>query len=342
MTADTLLPWLAVLVAWLSFGSYAVPMKSKAVVDADVHPLIYQAYKSFWVFATCWLVLLIEPFEFSFWGLASGLFWVPSGIAAVIAVRNVGIAYAQAIWQVAMILTNFAWGFFILHDEGVKSVLATVAAVALIVGGVVGMTMALHWKPRRLDSLKITFLEEAREGSENEDDAHPSVSAADCHKACDDRKPQGSFILGTAAALFVGIWGGSNLIPAQYTPYKGVHFVISFGVGSMLTTIGFLLTYFLYLTVCRREPLPPFHPRAMALPGFLSGCLWALGNFCSLYLVNAVGQGIGTAFLQSSVIVSGLWGILYYKEMKGTVIFYWMFSCLLCLAGTLLLAHEKK
>eukprot|EP00929_Paragymnodinium_shiwhaense_P082780 TRINITY_DN43794_c0_g1_i1.p1 TRINITY_DN43794_c0_g1~~TRINITY_DN43794_c0_g1_i1.p1 ORF type:complete len:450 (+),score=82.28 TRINITY_DN43794_c0_g1_i1:133-1350(+) len=404
-------------------------MKSKAVVEAQVHPLIYQAYKSFWVFATCWLVLLFEPFEFSYWGILSGLSWVPAGVGAVIAVQNVGIAYGQALWQVTIILTNFVWGFGILKDESVKSVGLAVLAVLMIIVGVVGMTLAFNLKPKvtaeeeesasatlpagstvvsvldapgsqtsaaalgsrtraatasgttpanfgsnaqslrrtMSDGLRSSYalsigsrnksltrrslsdvrfsadgLEAELEGLLSPEDRSspnsagggtPAVDAAAAHKP--------SFAVGIAAALFNGVWGGSNLVPAQYAPYHGVHFQISFAVGAMAVTVAMLLIYFLYLKLWWGQPPPALHLRAMAWPGFISGCLWSLGNFCSLYVLNNLGQGIGNAFLQSSVIVSGLWGILYYKEMTGQPVLYWALCCGLCLGGVLLLAHEK-
>ena len=58
-TLDPAVGWCAVAIAVASFGSFAVPAKCFAARAADVHPLVYQTYKSFWCFATSWLVLLI-------------------------------------------------------------------------------------------------------------------------------------------------------------------------------------------------------------------------------------------------------------------------------------------
>lgn len=56
-----------------------------------------QTYKSFWCFATSWLVV---PFtggkvQYTPWGIVSALFWVPAGVAAVIAVEHSGLALSQ-------------------------------------------------------------------------------------------------------------------------------------------------------------------------------------------------------------------------------------------------------
>merc|ERR1712054_659912 len=80
----------------------------------------------------------------------------------------------------------------------------------------------------------------------------------------------------------------------------------------------------------------------MALPGLISGGLWSTGNFCSLYAVNTIGQGIGYSLIQSSVIVSGCWGIFWYRELKGRPVVYWTMCCIVCMVGVLGLASEKQ
>ena len=48
---------------------------------------IWDSKRDVWVTAD----LVLTP-----WGLVSGIFWVPSGVSAVYAVQNVGLATAQA------------------------------------------------------------------------------------------------------------------------------------------------------------------------------------------------------------------------------------------------------
>ena len=59
--------------------SLAVPMKWESVVDADVHPLVFQCYKTAWTFVTSHLILIVEPYEYTWWGILSGFSWVPAG-----------------------------------------------------------------------------------------------------------------------------------------------------------------------------------------------------------------------------------------------------------------------
>merc|ERR1712217_619788 len=137
--------------------------------------------------------------------------------------------------------------------------------------------------------------------------------------------------------------GGANLVPSHYAPKKGVHFVLSFGIGALVANATLMVGYVLLAKLVWKCPVPSPNFRVMALPGFCAGCLWSAGNFFSLYIVNTIGQGIGYSLVQSSVIVSGLWGICYYRELKGrSTILAWFLWCTVCLAGVMGLAMEEK
>lgn len=312
--------WCAIVLAWLCFGSFAVPMKWPSVVQAQVSPLAYQSYKTFWVFVTTHLVLLVEPYEVSMWGLVSGLCWVPAGAAAVVAVRHMGIARGQAIWQAVIILQSFAWGFLIFRDEAVRDWWFAAAALAALCAGIVGMASSF-------------------------DGASPTYAVVPtCAGTTDslEKAPRApSLALGIAAALFNGLWGGSALVPQHYSPFHGVRFALSFAWGAAVVNATALLIYAVLVAVGSVEPMH-LHLRVMALPGFLSGTLWSAGNFCSLYAVVALGQGFGCALIQCSVVVSGFWGICYFRELEGTPVAVWAFWMCVCIAGVLGLAVEKK
>lgn len=450
-TLASFLPWLSVLGAWLCFGTFAVPMKWPSVIDANVHPLVFQCYKTFWTFVTAHLVLLFEPYEFTWWGILSGFSWVPAGVAAVIAVQNVGIARGQAIWQVTVIVTSLIWGFGIMQDEAVYSWFGTGLSFTCLVSGVVGMTLSFNLRSAPLvdavtssQASPIAFAAssalasataraaawaaaatmaaatestrstnapaaplqhgrtvgalptissspvggaeaggegEARErgrrweararsrsvpvgfssslagplvlsGVRNSPRARSGLSDLrygndDVEELADDifasqQQVRASPALGMAAALFNGVWGGANLVPSHYAPYGGVRFVISFATGALIANITLVLLYVPIAKYYWKIPLPSPEFRVMAVPGFISGTLWSAGNFCSLYVVSTIGQGIGYSLVQSCVIVSGLWGILYYRELSGRPILYWSACCLVCIVGVLGLALEKK
>lgn len=396
------LPWLAVLGAWACFGSFAVPMKSQSVVDAQVHPIIFQTYKTFWTFASSSLVLLFWPFEFTWWGIVSGFSWVPAGVAAVIAVQNVGIACGQAIWQVTIIGTSFVWGFMVLQDERVYNWWGTALALVGLTAGVLGMTMAFNLNveeskqggscdvqdttplvrqrrsapnpltcggagdrllayeslPRRMTSVvhgwapavhrrasksdirffaaDITAVHCTPSGAKGAGGSATGEEELPFNKAA----PKVSYAIGVMAAVFNGVWGGANLVPSHFSSIQGVHYVLSFGIGAVVANVVLLISFLLWQKSAG-EDLPRLEFRVMMVPGFLSGVLWSLGNFCSLYAVASLGQGIGYSLVQASIIISGLWGILYYHEMTGHGILYWALACVICGLGVVGLALES-
>lgn len=385
--------WLGVLGAWLCFGSFAVPMKWESVVDAQVHPLIYQGYKTFWTVITSHLTLIFCPFP-SFlaieYGFLSGLSWVPAGIGAIIAVQNVGIACGQAIWQTGIIMTSFVWGLFILKTDHFHDPWGTVASIVALLCGVVGMTLSFNlFKVNPDDDLEEVPMTLSQEGTPNVDPAllnptsrsadnvgAPSTGAGDLAasivslgsgkgltlkredskrslsdvkfsaaaaiKNADGTTPfEASVPLGIGAAIFNGIWGGSNLVPSFYAPVHGVEFTLSFAYGAGIVNVMLLLLYWCVCKIHWKCDFPSFHFKVMALPGFVSGSLWSCGNFCSLYVVQVLGQGFGNSMIQSSVIVAGLWGILWYREVTGRPIVYWSLWLIVCVAGMLGLSTEK-
>lgn len=424
------LGWAGVFCSWVFFGSFAVPMKWQSVIDAQVHPLIYQGYKTFWTVVTSHLVIFIPGvgWEFSWWGLASGFSWVPAGVAAVMAVQNVGIAMGQALWQVTGILMGFIWGLWILNTDSFQNLGFTILALFALTAGVVGMTLSFNLKrPEELDDVdmndaleistggtpKLAGSANKRSGNQApvaEPDAEPhtrsmeeplhtrsvegvprtrsrvstgpeqlaatfasfgSAGSALVARRRKSRKSlsevkfgmdavqgaeeneggvsfpsgeaprQASVALGIGAALFNGVWGSANLVPSFYAPYHGIHFQLSFAYGAGMANLTLFLFYYILCKTYWKCNFPAFHFRVMALPGFVSGSLWSAGNFCSLYVVTALGQGFGNSMIQSSVIVAGLWGILWYQEVTGRPILYWCLWCAVCVAGILGLASEK-
>jgi glucose uptake protein GlcU len=77
--------------------------------------------------------------------------------------------------------------------------------------------------------------------------------------------------------------------------------------------------------------------------GVFSGVLWSIGNIGQIYSVNYLGESIGMSIAQSQMVVSGLWGILWFGEIRGYAkVTGWILSALLTLGGIFILSHEHK
>lgn len=459
MTA--LVGWMAVLASCVCFGSFGVPIKNPSVLRAQVHPLVFQSYKTMWVLLTSPIALLFvaEP-QFTWWGVVSGAFWVPGGIAAVVSVTNVGLAVGQGTWSCLIVMVSFCWGAF-FFKEPLRSLGTGIFAVSLLMCGLVGMTY-FSVRPQSSNTSdssdveagaclksvnsstrqKYSHVEEEEEerASSSDNDTSPqqsqsmiSAAAISGSGALDSPRtitPLASPPFGLSrptygliAAIFNGLWGGSSMVPlklvsqAGYEGTKhvpiGVDFVISFAVGSAIINLVLwvILIATRYYTLLRyrhfqsknqgdmnetKPPsppplplLPPLHCQIMALPGvfykrcacavthtrfFCSGCLydphclsslrvltsfltlkvsfacasgmwagvlWAAGNFCSMVAVLNLGQAIGYSSVQASILVSGLWGMFYFKEIPIEQHGKWFGAAAMSTAGIILLMYDR-
>jgi hypothetical protein len=77
----------------LSFGSFALPMKSPPVIaSSEVGPMGFQIYMSGTIVLTSFLVLITQPWSFTWFGTASAALWVPTSLLSLVAVKHIGIS----------------------------------------------------------------------------------------------------------------------------------------------------------------------------------------------------------------------------------------------------------
>lgn len=133
--------WIAAMISCLSFGSFAVPIKSKQCLKHNIDPLVFQTYKTVMCLLTSWIVIPLfgTPFYYTPWGIISGLFWVPAGVAAIFAVKNAGLAVSQGLWSSIIVIVSFTWGIFVFKEQ-VKSIVGALLAVGFMIAGLWGMS----------------------------------------------------------------------------------------------------------------------------------------------------------------------------------------------------------
>lgn len=157
------------------------------------------------------------------------------------------------------------------------------------------------------------------------------------------------FVLGVFCAILNGVNSGSVLVPMHYSGMKGLEFAPSFAIGALNALVLAWLARFLYhyfktgYISTAFYTLPPMHLRKMLLPGIISGTLWQIGSIGGMLSVSFFGQGIGMSIGQSSLVVSGLWGIFFFKEVVRSVkIASWFASAIITIAGVYVLCREHK
>lgn len=128
---------------------------------------------------------------------------------------------------------------------------------------------------------------------------------------------------------------------------EGLGYVISFAIGATLVLILMWIIRFSYHLareqsfVGAKNQLPGLHFQVMWLPGGIAGLLWSIGNISSMLSVVNLGEGVGYSIVQAQMLVAGLWGILYYREIRGARTIAAWFSCAcVTIAGILFLSHE--
>jgi hypothetical protein len=136
----------------------------------------------------------------------------------------------------------------------------------------------------------------------------------------------------------------------QFAPKEatGTGYVISFAFGASIVTVFLWFTRFLFflyqsdMNVSRAcNSLPSLHLKVMWLPGTIAGMLWSIGNIASIISVTNLGEGVGYSLTQSSMLVSGLWGLFYFNEVQSSRMkWMWFASAVITLVGILSLSYE--
>jgi len=300
-------------------------------------PLVLQTYKVGAAFITGWAVLLFNvPFSFTPWSFVSGLFMVPGGTAGYFAVRRAGLAVSQGIWSSLKVWTAFVWGLFIFH-EPVRSTLGATAAVILLMSGLAGMSYyAAPIASSHPEEQPLLEGEEDNEESEG-------------NNAC---CLTGKYV-GMLGAVVDGAYGGSVLVPMHYASKdqttQGLGYVISFGIGcsTVLAVVWFLR--WIVMSIEERSfvagfgRLPSLHVGTIGPYATFSGVIWSIGNVSSILTVAMLGQGVGYSIVQSQLLIGGLWGVFYYREITGRdIVAKWFFFAIVTVSGILWLSQEHS
>lgn len=291
------------------------------------------------------------------------MFWVPGATAGIYGVRNAGIAVAVGTWSSITVISSFIWGILIFH-EGVKSVPRTVCAFVLLILGLIGMSK--YASPVMMSTSDSTLLEMSAprresdrlylpvEKFDKEIKIEPEKDLMFCYGCSGYQFSLSRRQLGVLGAAFNGLWGGMKLIPLHYAKeegFGGAGYLISFAIGSMIVNIFAWIIYLLYKLRQTKGGsleeaiacLPEWHLKEMCIPGLIAGMLYTLGNLCVIVAVTYLGQAVGFSLAQLQLLVGGLWGIFFYREIVGyRIILSWFGSAFFALCGIIWLSYEHS
>ena len=124
--------------------------------------------------------------------------------------------------------------------------------------------------------------------------------------------------------------------------------MISFGFGAALVTTVLLGAFAIAST---RKSLGVSFPspqlRVMAVPGSIAGISWSIANFCGTAAAKIESNASGgdavayVAMMCIQLVVSGLWGIFWYREVRGLQAVVWAVAALWTMVFMALLSLEK-
>jgi len=347
-------------------GIFVAFMKIPSVAATKLHPVLFNGYVSLGVFLSSWLVvpffqLAGTSLAFTWFGFLAGAIFVIASSFSFIAASNIGLSTGQGVWGGTAIVVSFLWGT--LGPEPicapVQSVALSLVAVGLLLIGVLGIVKSVPIGDA------LGRLCEARARTSAVDSAavrlHESVVASDDPVVASDDPAVGggapavdgnaaaaasaasTRAVGLAAALMVGLFGGSVLVPASFageafSGQKAIALLPSFGIGAL--SMALLTTGSWYARLLSRGEAPPLHLRAALWAGCLSGATWNAGNLCSIVAINYYSVPFGVAYplLQASLVFGGLLGIFVFGELKKRkAIAVFFASAALVLGGAVLL-----
>lgn len=344
---STAVAFLAAFLSAVCNGSFAAMSK---VVPAQ-HPFVFNAWLGVGVLLSSLLHAgLIMPyadaeplfdFQFDVRSALSGCLLGLATLFSFLAIPRVGLATGQGVWGGTAVTVSFLWGVLGPSPIGSapKSAAWSAVGVGLIVVGILGIVL-LDGIARRLGLAEPPQAEEGPNGEYRKlDDAEAGLLAAAAGAspnigatvlpgspsggsagASDAAARGSSWTSGMVFALLVGLSGGSILVPAKLSALTGVAVLPSLGLGACLTTAAPPL----YLWVSGSEQLrrePKAAPRswwADAWPGVVAGAIWNAGNALQIFAMDAgVSFAIVQPILQTGLVVSGVYGIFLFGEIRG-------------------------
>ena len=210
---------------------------------------------------------------------------------------------------------------------------------------------------RRSDTLSAAS--ESGGEMDAESDVVPPSFSTETHVRVFKNRVVSKRLVGIGAAVFNGLMAGSSLIPMHYAKrhgFGGVHYMLSYAVGAFISNLVLWLIYYVVLfsrlsslEVSWRSRLlqaatemPKPHLQQLWKPGLCAGLLLTIAMFGSILSVTYLGQGIGNSVIQAKIMVSGMWGIFFYKEVTDPkAIRNWFLSASVSVGAIIWLSRER-
>lgn len=322
------------------FGSNWLPVKKYDVGDG----MFFQLAQALGIFTVGIVVQLIrgKQAEFQPWAMIGGAIWCTGNCLCPTIINFIGMALGQLIWSAINLITGWCmgeWGLFRTKMSDPPASPGLNIAGALL--ALVATSTYFFVKPE--DQRKETFGSregynqlpntqvrtadyEGVDGTDQEStqprlDVVKSINNSDILVKTDNATPIGEQqkrFLGALMSVVAGFMFGTNFAPPNHlmtypdSSQNGLDYVFSHFTGIIMTS---LLWFLLYATLTGNDP--NVNGKTI-LPGWLSGVLWGIAQAC--WFVANDNLGFTTAYpiiTTGPGIVSTIWGVCVYREIKG-------------------------
>ena len=319
--------WVGAAGAALVFGGSSLPAKHPAAVAAG--PLGFQLWVTVGnsTLNLLLLFLLRIPIVWSGYGVVGALFLTLTQLCAWPAIQRLGAAAGPGIWCGVGMVTSFLWGTAYFGEALTSPALAT-GGLLLLALGVAGV--AASHAVANSGSSPLTAAADAAGSSTT---AELPVAMTEARGGATSGAASGVAI-GVAFALATGLFDGSLMAPfsayaaaaAQSGSASEQLALLYLGGFALALPIVALLPILLVLgarslaAVSKGAQQQPLRPRFLscecAMAGLSVGGLWASANVLSVHATMRLGQAVGFPLTQVCVVISALWGIIYFGELR--------------------------
>jgi hypothetical protein len=287
-------------------GSFVAFAKLQSVASVDLHPILFNFYVTCGVAASSclaipWVLAGHGELRFVYEGAIGGFLFVGASSLSFVAAKNLGLSTGQGVWSGSAITVAFLWGVLGPHPIGqpLGSLPLSLLAMLFLLMGVAGMVKcqplgrALDW--RRLHDTEHPL----HGGSSSDSDVGSGVRENGSLTEDSALQPRTAHlaksarVTGLCAAVGVGLFGGSILVPLAYLEDQ-IAALPSFGLGALVG--GALLTAAFYAAALRRGEPPALELRSTLWAGLASGLVWNAGNFCQIVAMSVYALPYGIAY----------------------------------------------
>lgn len=334
--------------------------------------MIFQCYKSFWVFVLGFMFIIfnlirgLPAYVFTYWGLLGAAAWIPSGLGTISSVSRIGVGMTMVINTGTSAVFQFLVGQIVGEKmkkhgpPGHEYVLAPHFLV-LAVLGMTGLVLSPTLRcPKRRQLIEASVSLQTLRMAEG---THQCLEQT--QQSVGNPTTRMDLAVGLVCAIGGGFFSalqyglisiGKKIESAKFDctncpemdHFKNEFdsfgsYMISFGVGAGVMT-SLYLAVFVSTEKCQGREMPHSHFKILRILGSVAGWCWVGGNVFNSAAINRGGASVmGPANQAAQLIVSGAWGLLYYREVTDPKrILCWVLSAAWTVTFVILLGMERQ